>query len=63
MLPRALAIIAAGTYTDADVYVKGKISQLGEFGASYGNYTYFISDDGTAPGPSLKSFAAIISEA
>ena len=45
---KALAIIAAGTYTDADVYVKGKISQLGEFGASFGNYTYYISDDGTA---------------
>ncbi len=45
---KALAIIAAGTYTDADVYVKGKISQLGEFGDQYGNYTYYISDDGTA---------------
>ena len=26
------------------VYVKGKVSKLGEFGESYGNYTYYISD-------------------
>lgn len=30
-----------------DVYVKGKISQIDEISTSYGNATYYISDDGT----------------
>ena len=30
-----------------DVYVKGKISQIDEINTSYGNATYYISDDGT----------------
>lgn len=43
----ALAIINAGTYTSSSVYVKGTISQIDEISTSYGNATYYISDDGT----------------
>ena len=47
----ALEIINAGTYTDAEVYVKGIISSIDTEkdppGNSYGNATYWISDDGT----------------
>ena len=31
----------------SEVYVKGKISEISEVSTSYGNATYFISDDGT----------------
>ena len=44
---QALAIINAGTYTSSSVYVKGTISQIDEISTSYGNATYYISDDGT----------------
>lgn len=47
---RAQAIIAAGTYTSDEVYVSGTISQVQEISTSYGNATYFISDDGTTDG-------------
>ncbi len=43
----ALAIIDAGTYTTDNVYVKGTVSQIDEISTSYGNATYYISDDGT----------------
>ncbi|MDO4160407.1 MAG: hypothetical protein Q4D41_08125 [Prevotellaceae bacterium] len=43
----ALAIINAGTYTTSDVYVSGTISQIDDVSTSYGNATYYISDDGT----------------
>ena len=43
----ALAIIEAGTYTSDNVYVKGIVSTISEISTSYGNATYFISDDGT----------------
>lgn len=37
----------AGVTTSESYYVRGKISQLKEFGESYGNYSYYISDDGS----------------
>ncbi len=43
----AIAICAAGAYTTDNVYVKGIISQIDEVSTSYGNATYYISDDGT----------------
>ncbi len=43
----ALNIINAGTYTSDEVYVKGIISQIDQVSTSYGNATYYISDDGT----------------
>ena len=43
----ALAIINAGAYTSDDVYTQGIISQIDEVSTSYGNATYYISDDGT----------------
>lgn len=46
---KALNIINSGSIPTDKVYVKGKISKLGEYGGEqYGNYTYFISDDGSA---------------
>lgn len=35
-----------GVTTTEEYYVRGRISQLKEFGDSYGNYSYYISDDG-----------------
>ncbi len=43
----ALAKIYKGDYDSKFVFVKGIVSQVTEFGASYGNITYYISDDGT----------------
>ena len=43
----ALSIINNGEYTDDWVYVHGYISQIDEISTSYGNATYYISDDGT----------------
>lgn len=45
---KALEIINAGTYTADKVYVSGVISEISELSTSYGNATYFISDDGTS---------------
>ncbi len=45
---KSLNIIHSGNIPEDKVYVKGKISKLGEFAADYGNYTYYISDDGTS---------------
>jgi len=44
----ALELINNGTYTSDKVYVKGKISSVKEISTSYGNATYYISDDGSA---------------
>lgn len=43
---KALAIINAGAASSNDVYVKGIISSVKEVDTSYGNATYFISQDG-----------------
>ena len=45
---KSLNIIHSDNIPEGKVYVKGKISKLGEFSADYGNYTYYISDDGTS---------------
>lgn len=47
---KAKEIISAGTYTSDKVYVKGIVSKIDDIGNTYGNATYFISDDGTAAG-------------
>ncbi len=44
----ALTKIYTGDYTSKQVFVKGIVSQVTEFGESYGNITYYISDDGKA---------------
>ena len=44
----ALKIITSGQYTADEVYIMGKISQVGEVSTQYGNATYFISDDGSS---------------
>ena len=43
----AEAILTAGTQSASAVYVKGIISKISEVSTSYGNATYYISDDGT----------------
>ena len=45
---KALELINAGEGLDAKVYVKGQITSIKEFSASFGNVTYDISDDATA---------------
>ena len=44
----ALEVITSGKIPSNKVYTKGIITELGEFGGSYGNYTYKISDDASA---------------
>ena len=42
--------LAADTESENDIFIKGKIvkyANKGEFGAQYGNGTFYISDDGT----------------
>jgi len=46
----AQKVISDGTYTSDKVYVKGIISSITEISTSYGNATYYISDDGTTTG-------------
>jgi len=46
------ALILGGTIPEEDVYVKGVVSVVKEFSASYGNITFWISDDGVANGVS-----------
>lgn len=42
-----LALNAANALPTDEVYVKGIVSQIKEVNASFGNATYYISDDGT----------------
>ncbi len=45
---QALEVIANGENDpEAEVYIKGKVSQIKEVSPSFGNATYYISDDGT----------------
>lgn len=45
---QALEVIASGENDpEAEVYIKGKVSQIKEVSPSFGNATYYISDDGT----------------
>ena len=45
---QALQVIASGENDpEADVYIKGKVSQIKEVSPSFGNATYWISDDGS----------------
>ncbi len=43
---RALAIINGGTATESKVYVQGVISSIEEVAPSYGNASYYISNNG-----------------
>lgn len=45
---QALEVIANGENDpEAEVYIKGKVSQIKEVSPSFGNATYYISDDGS----------------
>lgn len=45
---KALSLIANGENDpDAEVYIKGKVSEIEEISAQFGNGTYYISVDGT----------------
>jgi len=45
---QALGVIANGENDpEAEVYIKGKVSQIKEVSPSFGNATYWISDDGS----------------
>lgn len=40
--------LAADTATETDIYIQGKVSEIGEqYGTQYGNGTFYISDDGS----------------
>lgn len=42
----ALALLKSGTAGDAAYYIKGVVCKIQEISPSYGNATYFLSDDG-----------------
>ena len=42
----ALTLIKNGSYTSDKVYISGIVSNVGEVNTSFGNATYYISDDG-----------------
>lgn len=42
--------LAAGTIPEQTVYVKGIVSKIDEISTSYGNATFYLSDDGTHKG-------------
>lgn len=44
---QAVAVLTSDAETTDVVYITGKISQIDEVSAQYGNATYYISDDGT----------------
>lgn len=46
----AVSIVQRGEQTDATVRVKGIVCKINEISTSYGNATYFLSDDGTFKG-------------
>lgn len=46
-IARALAIINSGAASTSKVYLTGIISQIDNIDTSYGNATYYLSDDGT----------------
>lgn len=50
----AVAIEAGEAGTAGDVYIKGIISEIKEISMSYGNATFWISDDGFQPGDNTK---------
>ena len=53
--------LADNAESDKDVYVKGKISKIannGEFG-SYGNATFYITDDGTTAGEDFYCYRVL----
>lgn len=55
------AIEACKAGTSSDVYINGTVSQIannGQFGAAYGNGTFWISDDGTYHGDKSLDFEA-----
>ncbi len=43
----ALALITSDQIPSGKVYIKGKVVSIDELSTSYGNATYYISDDGT----------------
>lgn len=47
---QASAVLTAGTQTSDVVYVTGTISKIDELSTSFGNATYYISDDGSETG-------------
>ena len=50
----AVAIAAGNDGTPDDVYIKGIISEIKEISTSYGNATFWISDDGFQPAENTK---------
>ena len=48
-----IATLAAGTESEQEIYIKGKLVKYasnGEFNTQYGNASFYISDDGTESG-------------
>lgn len=52
--------LPADTPSDNDIYIKGKVSSIKEnFGAQFGNATYYISDDGTTNSAQFYVFRSL----
>lgn len=54
---QAVEMVKAGTQPGGAVFVRGIVCKIDEISASYGNATYYLSDDGTyAPGNNLEIY-------
>lgn len=51
-----VAEMMAGAVPATDIYVRGKVSKVKEISASYGNATFWITDDGVHPDDDKKAF-------
>ena len=56
---QACALIDAGKGLSEEVYVKGIVSQVDNFNATYGSITYWISEDGTTTGQQFQCYGGL----
>lgn len=58
-----IATLTADTNSDKDIYVKGKVASIKEaYGATYGNGTFYVSQDGTTSGEQFYVYRALYLE-
>lgn len=56
---QACTLIGAGKGLSEEVYVKGIVSQIDGFNATYGSITYWISDDGTTTSQQFQCYGGL----
>lgn len=53
-----VALLLSGKEINDNIYVTGIVSKIGEISTSYGNATFWITDDGTHPDDANQAFYA-----